>query len=231
MPSEAPPSGRSPYEDAAELAVSRGKGWSLLADSVLRAPVHAGRTADELAEQWQTLLGPVDPDRVAVLAAELRAPGAEVRMGGEFAALFEVQTARYLAPVESVYRNATFDGTDWQLGRHRGPAWFEVVDAYREAGFDLTAEQPVEADSLGCELQFMAALCRLEAQAWARGEEAEAQTLRRRQSAFAVAHLEWVRRLRQRAADLACAYYREVLELVERYRAVELDHLPHLEAA
>lgn len=76
----------------------------------------------------------------------------------------------------------------WRDGQMMGEATVAVVTAYLEVGF-RPDERWSPPDHLVAELQFMAALCHAEDEAWGSGRPDQAQWGRQRQSAFLENHL------------------------------------------
>ena len=212
----------------ANLAGRRAAMYSALAGQILEAPGSLSGLATSLEQLWLEVFGHVNSEVAEETVAWLRShEGTDEVLAREHADLFRVRTGQYLAPFESVYRGASFDGTGWSLGCLRGPAWHEVRAAYRAAGFEPNDAEGVEADHLGCELSFLAKLCERENTAWADGDRTSALEWRRTTRRFLREHTAaWVTRLRQRLDDLSDSfYYRRLFVILEQYLSQETEYL------
>lgn len=221
------PTANNPRDRASRLALARRDAYRLLAGLFLRPPPATLAGLADLAGALDATLGDVAPEVVAELTRALSEGPAAQHFTDDYRALLEVQTSRSLVPVESVYALAVFDGKAWQLGRLRSERWHRVRQRYAEGGLGIRDDLGIESDHLSCELEFLAHLCELEAQAWSRGDEAGTVAVRSQAAAFLREHPgSWIRRVRQRAADLAqTPLYRLAPLLVERFLAVEDAHL------
>ncbi len=215
------------WAEASRLAAARRDAYRLLASLWLEPPPATEAGLAGLGAALSASFGAVDEQLASELEGGLRSPGAVRELRDDYRALIVVPSTRNLVPVESVYAGASFDGSAWRLGRLRSARWHCARRAYAEAGFEVDEAAAVEADHLCCELQFLARLCDEEAVAWAAQRCDDAMAHRRRALAFLSEHpASWIRRLRQRAADLArTAFYRLVPLLTERFLALEQRHL------
>jgi TorA maturation chaperone TorD len=212
--------------EAARLAHARAGVYGFLGSQWLAPPVSHDRSLEQLTERWRGL-GVVSEEHAQRLLDFLGSTDDVTEaLESEYQALLKVPAGRYLAPIQSVYETAKYESGAWTFGRLRGSAWFQVTATYERAGYD-PAQSDVEADHIGCLLQFLGALCRAESGAWHLGEWERAAELRSSQRAFIETHLSsWLPALRRRLDQAkSLPYYPVVMEIVEAYLQVEAMHL------
>lgn len=113
----------------------------------------------------------------------------------EYHRLFSVPTGLYVFPYESCY------SVPDPPGPLMGPATIAVVNAYAEAGFEVSPEFQDAPDHLGVEFRFVAELFDREAQALEGGEAAEAMSFASLRSRFCGEHLSrWMGKVADRIA-------------------------------
>ncbi|NOZ01606.1 MAG: molecular chaperone TorD family protein [Deltaproteobacteria bacterium] len=213
--------------DIEALAGGRERLYRFLAGQFISPPVGPKIPPNDLVAAWRELAQPVDPKCVAEIVGHLETDGFDpVALGREFAELFQIPAGRYLAPIESVYRAARFDGDRWTFGRLRGAPWTRVTNTYSKAGFE-PAQDDVEADHIACELQFLAELCAREREAAAQGHMQLFGSLRANQKKFIDQHpLAWVHLLRHRIEQVTSSpYYLGLIHFVENMLAMESNYL------
>jgi TorA maturation chaperone TorD len=121
----------------------------------------------------------------------------------EYHRLFSVPTGPYVFPYESCY------SVPDPPGPLMGPATIAVVNAYAEAGFEMSPEFQDAPDHLGVEFRFVAELLDREAQALEDGDAAEVARFVSLRSRFCDEHLSrWVGRVSDRiAASRVSGFY------------------------
>jgi TorA maturation chaperone TorD len=111
----------------------------------------------------------------------------------EYHRLFSVPTGPYVFPYESCY------SVPDPPGPLMGPATIAVVNAYAEAGFEVSPEFQDAPDHLGVEFRFVAELLDREAQALEDADAVETARYALLRSRFCSEHLNrWVGRLSDR---------------------------------
>lgn len=216
-----------------QLALDRAAVYQFVADQVVWAPDDQGRTAAQLALQWQAHLDIIDPAGVERVRAILLDPQLDwPALNAAFSSLLVVRWHGYLAPMESVYQTAALDDGRWHLGRMHGRPCMQVQAAYRAAGFELAPGTRVHADHLGCELEFLAFLCRGEAAAWARSDVDAVVDRVALQAEFFSAHpAAWLPKVQDRLRDLEPhPYFVQLFETIARFFEIERIHLEAAEA-
>ena len=137
----------------------------------------------------------------------------------EYAELF-VGPRAPLAPLyESVYVGP--------LHRLNTDVTMQVRRFYERMGLEVVKRNTVPNDHMGLELEFMAALCAREAQAWGSGDVDEAQMLRDEEAAFLKEHLGmWTDAFAARVSEAYCAdYYDAWTRFVQTFVAEEQEYL------
>lgn len=170
-----------------------------------------------LAEEPPALEGELGRYAVGLAGADLTA--ARTGAAAEFAALLLNMSADPVHPYESVYTSAE----RLLMQRSRD----EVLAAYRAQGFERSGDLNVPEDHAGIELEFMARLCRKEADALASGDEARVEAAREAQRAFLRDHvLAWLPQLcddlEKRAKP---GLYRGLAETTRQFLAFEREEL------
>lgn len=170
-----------------------------------------------LAEEPPQLEGELRRFAAGLPAADLAAVRTEA--AAQFAALLLNMSANPVHPYESVYTSAE----NLLMQRSRD----EVLAAYRQAGFERSGDLNVPEDHVAIELEFMARLCRKEADALRAGDEAAAQAARDLQRDFLRDHvLAWVPQLcddlEKRAQP---GLYRGLAETTSQFLSFERDEL------
>ena len=143
--------------------------FSLLATAFLEPP-----TAD-LVETLQPLLGDEPPP----------ASFSDLERGRAFTRLLVGPGEGYVPPYASIYVNAAPHEKPLLCGAEAAA----VKAEYAAAGLELAPGGQQLPDHLGIELQFLAHLCRLEAEARETIDESAAQTWRARRAEFIRLHL------------------------------------------
>lgn len=143
--------------------------FNLLAAAFLEPPT-AG-----LVETLQPLLG----------KESLTASFSDLEGGRAFTRLLVGPGEGYVPPYASIYVNAVPHEKPLLRGAEAAAAQAE----YAAAGLELAPGGQQLPDHLGIELQFLAHLCRLEAEARETGDESAAQTWRARRADFIRQHL------------------------------------------
>ena len=202
--------------------------YAYLGEQWLLPPIRDDQPLAQLVERWHAIGLGIDEARGERMVRFLEdTDGVAEALEAEHQALLRVPAGRYLAPIQSVYEEAAFQDGAWSFGRLRARPWKEVTAAYARAGYSVSGQDPLEADHLGCMLEFMAALCREESQAWADGTMERVRDVRTTQAAFLDRHLGgWLEKLRFRldqARELP--YYPDVMGMLETFLKVEVEHL------
>jgi len=223
------PDPRSPALEPARLAAARGDVYAFLGEQWLLPPIRDDQPLEALAARWGAVGLGVDEARGERIVRFLEETDSVIEaLEAEYQALLRVPTGRYLTPVQSVYEAAAFEDDSWTFGRLRTKPWTEVTAAYAHAGYAVSPGDQVEADHIGCMLEFMAALCREESQAWADGHPERVNELRTAQASFLDRHFDgWLSKLRLRLDQThELPYYPDVMGMLETYVKVEAKHLP-----
>lgn len=221
------PTPEVPFEEAAALAAARRDTYLLFARYFLQPPPSDANAFAGFLSELEARLRPIAPQAVAELVEDLRLNADLAELKDDYRNLLAVRSGRNLLPIESVYAAALFEGNEWKLGRLRGPPWFAVVDAYKQGGFRVRSGAPTEADHIACELEFLAHLCEREGERWTAHDLDGAVAARQQAGRFLREHpKKWVRRLRQRATDIASTtFYRVLPVLLEHWCSREVRHL------
>lgn len=137
----------------------------------------------------------------------------------DFAALFLGMSALPVAPYESVYTS--------ELQLLMQEARDEVVAFYREHGFACTDDFSLPEDHAGVELQFMARLCRAEAEAIDACDATACARARAAQQAFLRGHLlNWMPRMCEDVAARAkTGLYRGLADMTHQFLELEREEL------
>lgn len=98
----------------------------------------------------------------------------------EYDRLFSSPYKLMVPPYESLYR--------YDEGQVMAPCAIQIEKLYRENGLELSPDFKDLPDHISAELQFMAYLCLMEAEAWKLGDEAEAALFVNKQDSFIREH-------------------------------------------
>ncbi len=173
----------------------RAQLYNFLASAYLWPPTDASLEA-AADEDFAALVGAYLGEVPRLALDELRRRGAvlkDVHMAWE--ELFRVPTKRYTKPFESVYREPYVDDKGRERRRLMGDCTAHVAQFYEAAGADFAGVATTSRlpDFIGAEVAFMHYLCKHEAAAIGRGDEAQATELRTLQRRFLAEHLvQWV---------------------------------------
>jgi len=217
-----------PAQREQRLTASRGAVYAYLGEQWLLPPVRYDQPLATLVERWHAIGLGIDEARGQRMVRFLEdTDGVAEALEAEHQALLRVPAGRYLAPIQSVYETAAFEDGAWSFGRLRMKPWRDVTAAYARAGYSVSSQDQVEADHIGCMLQFMGALCRDESQAWADGTLERVRELRTAQAEFLERHLDgWLPKLRLRLDQShELPYYPDVMGMLETYLKIEAKYL------
>lgn len=170
-----------------------------------------------LAKEPPSLEGEFGRYAAGLAGADLVAVRTEA--AAEFAALLLNMSANPVHPYESVYTSPE----RLLMQRSRD----EVLAAYRVQGFERSGDLNVPEDHAGIELEFMARLCRKEADALAAGDEVGAEAACEAQRAFLRDHLlVWFPQLCDDLEKRAkSGLYRGLAETTRQFLAFEREEL------
>lgn len=154
--------------------------------------------------------------------AAYRADGTVEDLAIEYTRLF-LGPGPHITPTESAQRG---DGSLW------GPETVEVRRLLGEAGFDLAWQEL--PDHITVELDFLAHLTAIEANAWERGDRILARRSREWQEAFLSRHLgAWVDGFcaRVRAAEVRSPFYATFIAILQAFMESERTFIAATEQA
>ena len=140
----------------------------------------------------------------------------------EYARLF-LGPGKHISPHESVHHQRE-DG-DW--GTLWGAAAVEVKKFIEATGLEYESDYKGMPDHVSVEFEFMAALARREAQAWAESDEANARSCVAVQKKFLEEHLiRWIPSFCERVIQEAeLPFYRYFAELTKRFIGYEMEEM------
>ena len=219
---------KDPWRDAGAIARARSSLYDLLAlgfsppsEELLQAL--GARLLQVLEERvtlfaWPNLVGELERLRTFVgkgrggqekLLADLKL---------EYTWLFVGPYGLPVPPYESVYREPQ--------RTVMGASTIDVLKRYEEAGFALSPSFKELPDHVAVELDFLALLSSEEAEAWERGDPAEALLFLRLEEAFLRDHLvTWIGSFCDRVvSSTEGPFYQAMAELARTYVLLDRDH-------
>ena len=221
------------YKEQYEIANGRANVYRFLARFFVQAPDEefVGKVLHEETLGWISVLF---SDEAVSQLHEFQEIFGEMefqKLAVEYWALFDVPGKRYIAPYESVYLRDSMDASGKPTGLVYGPSTYGVIQAYQQAGVEISPEFLDLPDHIGMELEFLRFLCEQEAKRWQESESEEALKYLNWQSEFLKAHLAlWVDALCDKMASLATfGFYRAAAMMTKEYIAKELLRITNYE--
>jgi len=179
----------------------------------------------------EELLGETAPASLCEYAACAGEP-AERYEGAcqEFMNLFEVPGGQYVAPYESVYRDAREVAGKQVRGLLMGQSAVDVQKWYRLAAVEISPEYRDLPDHITLQLGYLAHLCAKEQEFASSGDEARLTRTWEMQRDFLAAHVApWITALRDKIHEKSeHAYFRVCSDMAVDFTQRDLATLEHL---
>jgi len=165
---------------AADIATTRADIYACFAELWSPADPRSRGGLRGLVERWTAMTEVLNcPEAQGALRCLQEQKDDSDALAKEHHALLCARAGSYLAPFESVNRDATRDDQGgWALGSLRGVPWQQVKVAYRRRGFIVEPDAKLDLDHITVELRYVVALALAEAEALRAGHSWDTGGLR-----------------------------------------------------